>query len=761
MNIPQLETHIRTTTSTHRDQLNLSDDDLEDTIKRLLIVLYSCHRRISEDQLTCSSPSKAAVTRRTIRKHLWDAVQDWDFTHSARMVIDLCFPAQLGILGNAGDRRGFSTIDRRSSVPPAYSDVTVASVGSAENPVPDTALSGSTTNDASTATIKPAPTNDSPFAVHYSVKVTSPAASSYIFDELGPKEEATRIIKTAFEKILKTWTTSIRKPPANNQALRWPWHPIDLSHETPELQGIGPESGLCLVVHHGSEQFSASDTNISTIIQYYLRHPKAETQVDVHFSDEKPGADSIQRSVERSSLSNDLHMFCSFVRYHTEGIATLSKALVTSALRTSTGTMTTILTALWPLTDARRRLEENAPNGLVIWGPDSVTDDLDRKQIGKDICSLVELDVVNNWCTDRELCEKVDYVVNLARETPWRLFAVTLSISSESAVAAEGLQGWESVLHQYKNILLLVFLTTAVEHKKRSLVHNVCLSLGLESVYIPRPSPNEKERLIQHIVENYANDDATKLLPKSAVTFLAHSSLNFSRVSLRACVYSILDEQFCQRINVTSRSSFYAAVDVVPFRDMHAHLHRVARKHQISYSHPSELDAVHSVWRATFDSQEAIADPDLLEIMQMRYTELRDDWSKGDTAKQRTLDGTTGASADVVGSWIWEDVVSAAACLAGRMSASFLMGIHCLQGAKDDQVSSLQRIRLDALYHNDSILIINLVNVEVSGAVEAALLSFQRMVGGGSGNVYIIAWTDKQEVAKSASAWGSLVIRCT
>ncbi|TPX63220.1 hypothetical protein SpCBS45565_g06780 [Spizellomyces sp. 'palustris'] len=762
MNIPQLETHIRTTTSTHRDQLNLSDDDLEDTIKRLLIVLYSCHRRISADQMTCSSPSKAAVTRRTIRKHLWDAVKDWDFTHSARMVIDLCFPAQLGILGNAGDRRGLSTIDRRSSVPPAYSDVTSASVDSVENPVPEAALSGSTTIDASTTTITSASVNESSLVVHYSVKVTSSAASSYIFDELGPNEDAKRIIKTAFDKVLKSWTTSIRQPPANNQALRWPWHPIDLSHETPELQGIGPDSGLCILVHHGNEQFSASDTNISPIIQCYLRHPKTESQVDVHFSDDTHGANSTQRPVERSSRSHDLHMFCSFVRYHSQGIATLSKALVTSALCTSTGTMTTILTALWPLTDARRRLEEDAPNGLVIWGPDSVTDDLDRKQIGKDVCSLVELNVINNWYTNWGLCEKVDYVGNRARETPWRLFAVTVSISQESTVAAESLQRWRSVLHQYKNILLLVFSTTVVEHKQRSPVHNVPLSLGLESVYIPRPATDEKERLIQHIVENYANDaDATKLLPESAVTFLAHSSLNFSRVSLRACVYSILDEQFCKRINAISRSSSCAAVDVLPIRVVHAHLQRVALKHQISCRHPFELDAGHSVWRAMFDSPGVIAGSDLLEIMQRRYTELRDVSSKGGAAKQHTLGGTTSASAEVVGSWIWEDVVSAAVCFAGRMDASFLMGIHCLKGAKDDQVSSLRTIWLDALNHNNSIVIINLVNVEVSAVIEAALLSFRRMVDGGGDTVYIIAWTDKQEVAKSASAWGSLVIRCT
>ncbi|KAJ3215545.1 hypothetical protein HDU67_000266 [Dinochytrium kinnereticum] len=122
MNLQEVETHIRTRFTTRREELPWLDDELfEDILERLLT-------RIKTER-------RSSLSRKSIRKILWDSVKDSDPSHCYRDVIDLCFPESLGILGDGSAAvvgksllgGGLSKLGRASvdnlSKPPSYADL--------------------------------------------------------------------------------------------------------------------------------------------------------------------------------------------------------------------------------------------------------------------------------------------------------------------------------------------------------------------------------------------------------------------------------------------------------------------------------------------------------------------------------------------------------------------------------------------------------------------------------------------------------------
>ncbi|KAI8618749.1 hypothetical protein BC830DRAFT_893647 [Chytriomyces sp. MP71] len=112
----QIQSHIRKTFASHRDQLpSVTDELFEFTLERFIYAL-SVHPRL---------PVQAPLSRREIRRILWCSVEALDPLHVASGVLDLCFPAEAGILmpgyvpyGSVSDRK----MQRREALRPAWMD---------------------------------------------------------------------------------------------------------------------------------------------------------------------------------------------------------------------------------------------------------------------------------------------------------------------------------------------------------------------------------------------------------------------------------------------------------------------------------------------------------------------------------------------------------------------------------------------------------------------------------------------------------------
>ncbi|KAJ3164273.1 hypothetical protein HK101_000483 [Irineochytrium annulatum] len=109
------ENYVRKTFAARRDELPDIDDDLfEDALDRFLVTL----RRQQRGQV-----AGTLLPLKTVRKVLWNAVEDSDPFHACRRIIDLCFPQSFGILsGRLSAQLGLSLLSE--PMPPNYDDET-------------------------------------------------------------------------------------------------------------------------------------------------------------------------------------------------------------------------------------------------------------------------------------------------------------------------------------------------------------------------------------------------------------------------------------------------------------------------------------------------------------------------------------------------------------------------------------------------------------------------------------------------------------
>lgn len=396
---------MRSITAGKRDQLNLTDNELEDAVNRLATILESSGLEFH-----------AQKSRRTIRKHLWDAVKESDRNNAARTVIDLCFPPTTGILGSACQyasrpriedhselpQRQASSIQRTGSYPPAYTDLSTQNqtrIGySGELPDDNTRMD-----------------NYEISGIEYVISAGK-NASAILSEKLGAifGENIVQGIEDTFRSVIEAW----RKNPDNDSTLKslsfpWEYLPTDF---VGDAYSIFSENGIRLEVNvlRGARWMRLLP--VSSAAQAANIHQSIRNaQINMRFH--SPAETEVHKIIDwQSRLA--IERFCTYVNYmNAHWTPVISRSVFATAVRGECSeypeysvAIENVMIHLYGLTDEKRRVQGSAPRGLLFLGPDTRQDDMDREQFVRTIFRVLDIHIAHISHSDDDAFEDVDLV---------------------------------------------------------------------------------------------------------------------------------------------------------------------------------------------------------------------------------------------------------------------------------------------------------------------------------------------------------------
>ncbi|KAI9009698.1 hypothetical protein BC832DRAFT_591042 [Gaertneriomyces semiglobifer] len=531
MDMAQLERHIRGTTVQHREELNLSNDDIEDTIKRLLIVLYDIYN--NDDNARRSSPNT-----RSLRKAMFAAVQEWDFTHSARRVIDLCFPAQRGILG-APVGRNFVAISKHNEHAPVSTEMSPGA-SSSRRPPPYTDIERSGASAALDPAEDPEATERESERTHSDVRVPEQQLKGIIrvhravLELLGFLLEShlnlADLIKSAANNAIIWWCRQNSTSPSC-----FPWESSEPRYHVLPKQGVLIE----MVLNEAGAAFISKDS-AST---WELCRRGLSPQFSVTVTDD----------ILPEMRPSDVTHFAGWIHFFAgtdqptkfNHLALCREVLIGLAgpVTTFSSPITTSRTALLPFIDSIRRTSpDSVSRGLVLCGPDSVGDEEDRVEMARALCDELGILVLSTlrWVpeyatTAREIA--VD-CIQRARLMPWQPCVIIIRLASQASAMmhSRAVLSFLEILSECPNM----FVVACMEAYTSSALLRDLRRQRIRPCYISRPSFEERNHILCQMLQRFRTD--VELLTAPQRKLLLEGSTNFARSSFRGCLHSVLHE---------------------------------------------------------------------------------------------------------------------------------------------------------------------------------------------------------------------------
>ncbi|KAJ3188382.1 hypothetical protein HDU85_005533 [Gaertneriomyces sp. JEL0708] len=531
MDVVQLERHIRETTVRHKEELNLSNEDIEDTIKRLLIVLYDIYN--NDDNVRRINPNP-----RSLRKAMFAAVQEWDFTHSARRIIDLCFPAQRGILG-APAGRNFVAIGKHNENAPVSTEMSPGA-SSSRRPPPYTDIERSGESASLDPTEDTRTTEREGEQIHSDVRVPEQQLKGIIRVHRAVLEllsilleshlNLTDLIKSAAKNAIIWWCRQNSTSPSF-----FPWESSEPMYRMLPKQGV-----LIETVLHEAGGVSIMKDSASTweLCRQGLSPPFSVTVTDDMLPEMQPS--------DVTHFAGWIHFFAGTDQPTKFNHLPLCRELLTglaNPVTTFSSPITTPRTSLLPFIDAIRRTGADSVScGLALCGPDSVGDEEDRLEMARGLCDELGVLVLSTLRSVPEFARSArDTAVNCirrARMMPWQPCVIIIRLASHSSATTQShaVLSFLEILSDCPNM----FVVACMEAYTSGALLRDLRRLRIRPCYISRPSFEERNHILSQMLQRFRID--VELLPTVQRKLLLEGSTNFARSSFRGCLHSVLHE---------------------------------------------------------------------------------------------------------------------------------------------------------------------------------------------------------------------------